>query len=64
MVRYQIFDLNIVDVLFVAEFRELIGAAIPPIITLFSHSMPHVCRKGADTLAKLSEYGKILNFLI
>ena len=48
---------------FVAEFRELIRAAIPRIITLLSHSVPYVCSEGAATLAKLSEHGKVSNFL-
>ena len=49
--------------LFVAEFRESIRAAIPQIITLLSHSEPFVCSAGADTLSKLSAQGKVSNFL-
>ena len=49
--------------LFVAEFRKLIRAAIPQIITLLSDSAPYAHSGGADALAKLSEHGKVSNFL-
>ena len=49
--------------LFVAEFQELIRAAIPQIITLLQHLKPDVCEAGANALAKLSEQGKVSNFL-
>ena len=55
--------MNIVDVLFVAEFRESIRAAIPQIVTLLRPWKSDFCETGANTLAKLSEQGKVSNFL-
>jgi hypothetical protein len=37
--------------------------AIPQIIALLSHRESNVCRAGVDALSKLSEQGKVLNFL-
>ena len=43
-------------ILFLAEFRELISAAIPQIITFLRPS--DICQAAANALAKLSEQGK------
>lgn len=51
-------NLNIVDICFIAEFQELIGAAIPQIITLLRNT--DVCVACANALAELSEQGKVL----
>ena len=53
----------VIDALFVAEFRESIRAAIPQIITLLRPWKSYICEVGADALAKLSEQGKVSNFL-
>ena len=55
--------MNIVDVLFAVEFQELIRITIPQIITFLSHSTPYICSEVADTLVKLSEQGKVSNYL-
>ena len=47
----------------VAEFRESIRHATPPIIGLLSHSELNVRKAGADALSKLSEQGDISSFL-
>ena len=56
-------DLNIVEVLFLAEFQELIGAAIPKIISLLRPWSSDVYKTGANALVRLSEQGKVSNFL-
>jgi HEAT repeat protein len=45
----------------IAEFRPLIGPAIPEIIKLLKHTRLGVCRAGVDTLSQLSEHGKMDN---
>ena len=57
---YLISDLNIVDVLFVAVFRESIRDAIPTIITLLRSWESDM---GVNSLEVLSEQGKVSNFL-
>ena len=54
--------MNIVDALLV-EFRESIIPAIPKIITSLSDGESSVRQAGADALLKLSEKGKVSNFL-
>jgi hypothetical protein len=54
------FCLIVVDVLFVAEFRESIRAAIPQIISLIWKS--YICELGTDALVKLSEQGNVSIF--
>jgi hypothetical protein len=56
-------DLNIVDVLFIAEYRELIKAAIPQIITLLGSFDSDVCIANTNALVKLSEQCKVSKFL-
>ena len=53
--------LNVVDV-FVAEFQESIRSAIPQIIDLLGSSLD-VCIVATNALVKLSEQGKVSNFL-
>ena len=55
-------DLNIVDVLLVAEFQESIRNAIPQIIT-FLKSQESWSDFAANTLAILSEQGKLSKIL-
>ena len=55
-------DLNIVDVLLVAEFQESIMDFIPQIITLLK-SQESQPKFAANTLAILSEQGKVSKFL-
>ena len=57
-VRYKFSDLDDTDV-FVAEFRESIGHAIPEIVSLLSDGDWNVRIAGADALSKLSEQGKV-----
>jgi HEAT repeat protein len=56
---------NVLDVAFlmtlIAEFRPLIGPAIPEIIKLLKHTGWEVCRAGVDALLQLSEHGKMDN---
>ena len=54
--------LNIVDVP-AAKFRESSRQATPRIIALLSHREESVREAGVDTLLKLSEECKALNFL-
>ena len=61
--KVKISDLNVVDVLVLAEYRESIRPAIPEIIDLLSHEELDVCEVAADALSKLSEHGKTSNFL-
>lgn len=56
-------DLNIVEVLFIAEFHELIRAAIPQIITLLGSWNSDVCEAGRNALMKLSEQCKVSKYL-
>jgi hypothetical protein len=51
-------DLNIVDVLFIAEFRESIRAAIPKIIALLK-PWSDGCEASVKAVVKLSEQGKV-----
>ena len=53
---------NVVDVLFVAEFRESIRAAIPQIVSLLRPWKSYICEVGVNTLVKLSEQGNVLIF--
>ena len=46
-----------------AEFQETIRLAIPQIITFLSNDKWFIRQAGADALLKLSEQGKISNFL-
>ena len=62
MVNIKFSDLNIVDVLLVAEFQELIKDAIPQIITLVK-SQESRSDFAANTLAILSEQGKVSKIL-
>jgi hypothetical protein len=63
MVRYQISDLKVVDVL-VAEFRESIMPAIPQMIALLgTWEASDIHKLVSNALSKLSEHGKISNFL-
>lgn len=62
-VVYYVSDVNIVDVLFVAEFRELIRAAIPQIIIVLSSFGSDVCVASGNALVKLSEHCKVSKFL-
>ena len=65
MVRYQIFDLIVVDVL-VAEFRESIRPAIPKMITLLTWVGSWESARFeavANALTILSEQGKVSSFL-
>jgi hypothetical protein len=55
--------MNVLDVLYVAEFRESIKAAIPKIITLLRPWKSPIYAVGANELAKLSEQGKVSNFV-
>jgi hypothetical protein len=59
MVRYQISDLTVVDVL-VAEFRETIMHAIPKIIAFLSLTELNVRQAAAYALSKLSGQGNII----
>jgi len=61
MVRYQISDLDITNVL-VAEFRESIRPCIPQIIGLLGRRDVDVRETGLNTLMELSEHGKISKF--
>jgi hypothetical protein len=45
----------------IAEFRPLIGPAIPEIVKLLRHTSWEVCRTGVDALSQLSEHGKMDN---
>ena len=60
-------DLNIVDLLFVAMFRESIRAFIPNIISLFNPPPGYYTGwyhiTVPDALAKLAEQGKVSKFL-
>ena len=59
MVRYQISDLNVVEVL-VAELRESIKPVIPYMITFVRSWQPSEIHKAvANTLSKLSEHGEL-----
>ena len=60
-VRYQISNLNIVDVL-AAEFRGSIWPAIPLMNDLLEIGNSDVCKVVVNTLAKLSEQGKVSIF--
>ena len=60
-VRYQISDLNVVDVL-VAEFRASIRPAIPQMITLLEMRDLDFCKVVANALVELSEQGKVSIF--
>ena len=64
IVRCQVFDLIVIDVL-VGEFHESIGSAIPKMIAhLTSFKLPSdVFEALANALTKFSEQGKVLNFL-
>ena len=62
MVKYQISDLNFTDVL-AAEFRKSIMSAIPRIIPLLSDSVSDVSMTGVRALLKLSQQGRVTNFL-
>ena len=55
--------MNVINSILAAEFRESLGQAIPQIITLLSHREWYVRQAGADALSKLSEQGKVSNFL-
>ena len=46
-----------------AEFRELVEPVIPHIIALLGDKERNVRKAGADALSKLSEQGKVSNFL-
>lgn len=46
-----------------AEFREVVRRAIPQIIDLLSDRELNARRAGVDALSKLSEQGRISNFL-
>ena len=54
--------MNVVDVLFVAEFQESIRAAIPQIVSLLRPWKSYICEVGVNTLVKLSEQGNVLIF--
>jgi hypothetical protein len=56
------FCLNVVDMLFVVEFRESIKAAIPQIVSLLRPWKSYICELGADALVKLSEQGSVSIF--
>ena len=43
----------------IADFRHLIGPAIPGIVNLVKDDDQEVCQAGADALSQLSEQGKI-----
>lgn len=63
-VAYEVSNLNIVDVLSVAEFRESIRAAIPQIVNLLRPWKSYICELGANALLKLSEQGNVSIFSI
>ena len=46
-----------------AEFRELVEPVIPHIIALLGDKERNVRKAAADALSKLSEQGKVSNFL-
>ena len=52
----------VLDVLFVAEFRESIRAAIPQIVSLFRPWKSYIAEVGVNTLVKLSEQGSLSIF--
>ena len=54
--------MNVIDVL-VAEFRESIKVAIPEMITLLRSGDSNIRKVAVNALLKLSEIGKVLNFL-
>ena len=58
----KIFGLNIIDVL-VAEFRDSVRPTIPRIVALLCDRDWPVCKEDLDVLLKLSEQGKVSNFL-
>ena len=52
----------VLDVLFVAEFRESIRAAIPQIVSLFRPWKSYIGEVDVNTLVKLSEQGSLSIF--
>ena len=56
-------DLNVVDVLVLAEFQESIRTAIPQIIGFLRHNEWTVHLAGVAALSRLSKQGKVSNFL-
>ena len=66
VVRYKVPDSDLKPELcwaLVVEFRESIRPAIPQIIAFLNHGDLNDRTTGADALAKLSEQGKVSNFL-
>ena len=54
--------MNVVDVLFVAEFQESIKATIPQIVSLLRPWKSYICEVGANALVNLSEQGNVSIF--